>query len=176
MQEKILSLLILLVLMFSCAYFLNRNNNETFPKKTVINKQFRFHTAAGFVNDFENLIDRVDEISFTRLIQTHENKTTNQIAIVTLDTIYNNQKFDAYTLALANHWGVGQKDKDNGILIAVSKKYKKMRIQVGDGLLKKLTNKESQNIVDSIFVPQFKLENYAKGIENGLIRIIKELE
>ena len=89
--------------------------------------------------DFEDIIEREDEILLARLIQTHQNKTTNQIAIVTLDSIGSYTDFDLYTIDLANHWGVGEKDKNNGVLIAVSKKYRKVRIQVGDGLLNSLT-------------------------------------
>lgn len=173
MQNKILLILIISVLSFSCIHFLNRTDQPAMPLR--ITPQEEFPEAIGFVNDFEDIIDRVVEIEMERLIITHKNKTTNQIAIVTLENIENYTDFDQYTLDLANHWGVGEKDKNNGILIAISKKLRKIRIQVGDGLLDKLTNEETKSIIDELGVPNFKSEEYSKGIDLCLREIIKEL-
>ena len=177
MQNKILPFLIIAVLSYSCIHFLNRTDDFGIRKEVhPIQETNVFPEAVAFVNDFEEIIDSVVEIELEQLILSHKNKTTNQIAIVTLTGIGEYTEFDVYSLDLANHWGVGEKGKDNGILIAISKKLRKIRIQVGDGLLNKLTNEETQKILDELVIPNFKQDSYSKGIDLCLREIIKELE
>ena len=83
--------------------------------------------------------------------------------------------FDALTLKLANAWGVGQKDKNNGILIGISAGYKKMRIQNGRGIEKILSDSVTRVIVDSSFIPLFKKDHYFNGTLVGINAIIKKL-
>jgi uncharacterized protein len=132
----------------------------------------------GYVNDFEKIIDNQTEKSLTNLIALHEGKTTNQICIVTIDNanaVFNGD-FDKYSVWLANYWRVGQKGKNNGVLISVSKNLRKIRISVGYGLEKILPDKECKRIINTIIIPELKKGDYNKGIKNGLAEIIKILE
>lgn len=130
----------------------------------------------GFINDFENIFTDKQEQVLDSLIKNFENETTIQIAIVTLDNSYTNKsEFDNYTLKLANNWGVGQKDKDNGVLIGISSSLRIMRIQNGYGIEKILSDKETQVLVDSLFIPNFKQNKYFDGTKKGIIELIKVL-
>ncbi len=170
MKNIVLSIAILLILCFGCFYFLSYNPGK-YPQKSKLN----FLEPRGYINDFEDLLTECEENTLLMITQLHETKTTNQIAVVTLDSIYKYTDFEQYTLAIANNWGVGTKEKDNGVLIAVSKKMRKVRIQVGDGLLNTLTNQECQFIIDSTIIPLFKTGNYYEGISTGLNAVIDEL-
>ncbi len=122
----------------------------------------------GFVNDFENIFTDKQEQVLDSLVKNFEKETTIQITIVTLDSSYTNKsEFDNYTFKLANNWGVGQKDKDNGILIGISSSMRKMRIKNGYGIEKLLTDEETKALIDSLFIPEFK---------KGIIRLIDQLE
>ena len=171
MQNKIISIAILLVLCFGCFYFVSFNSGK-YPKRT----NSSIIQPRGFINDFENILTDSEENSLLTITKLHESNTTNQIAIVTLDSLYKYPNFELYTLAIANNWGVGTAKKDNGVLIAVSKKMRKIRIQVGDGLRYSLTDKECQYIIDSTIIPRIKTGKYYEGIRAGLNAVIDELD
>ena len=112
----------------STLYYLKRYFNDTLP------------TPKNYVNDYENLFTSPQEDSLNQLINLFEKQTTVQIAIVSFDTaIVTKQNFDVLTLQLANAWGVGDRDKKNGILIGICAGYKKIRIQNGKGIEKILS-------------------------------------
>jgi uncharacterized protein len=131
----------------------------------------------GFVNDFENILTDREEKQLDSIVQAIEKKTTIEIAIVTLNDLYTNSNdFDNYTLRLANEWGVGKKGKDNGIVIAFSKSLRSMRIQNGYSIEKKLTDSETQKIVDNIMIPQYKIGNFYQGTVDGIQAIMQYLK
>ena len=130
----------------------------------------------SYVNDYTYLFTPEQAESLNILLSDFEKKTTNQIAVVSFDTtMVSKQDFDALTLKLANAWGVGQKDKNNGILIGICAGYKKMRIQNGLGIEKILSDPATKQIVDSDFIPFFKQGEYFIGTLNGINTIIKKL-
>ena len=85
----------------------------------------------------------------------HERATGNQLVVVTLPDL---QGYDIATFSnlLARQWGVGQKGKNNGVLLVVAKKERKMRIEVGYGLEGQLTDAISANIIHGVMTPAFK--------------------
>lgn len=130
----------------------------------------------GRISDFENLFTTTEVAQLDSIILDFEKLTANQIAIVTLNEFqFDKKNFDDYTLLLANTWGIGQKENNNGILIAISTKIRQMRIQNGIGIEKILSDKETKQIIDKYFLPQFKEGNYFEGTKNGLLELIKIL-
>jgi len=85
-------------------------------------------------------------------------------------------KFEDLSLHIAKTWGVGKKYKDNGILIAISKGYRQIRIQNGNGIEKIITDDETKEIIDKYFIPDFKKGKYYDGTLKGLIELIKLLK
>lgn len=130
----------------------------------------------GYINDFENILTDQEESELTSIIKEHESQTTDQIAIVTLTSLEPYNNIDDYSLKLANYWGVGQKGKNNGVLIALGKGLRKIRIQNGLGIENKLTDSETKKIIGEIMIPEFKNDNYYKGLKLGIEAIIEELK
>lgn len=131
---------------------------------------------AGFINDYENLYTDREEIILDSLIKDFEKRTTIQIAVITLDTtLTSSDSLDALTLRLARHWGVGQKDKNNGVVIGISRGYRKMRIQNGYGIEKILSDAETKGIVDTAFIPHFRNGEYYEGTSKGLKTLMATL-
>jgi uncharacterized protein len=134
----------------------------------------------GWTSDFEKLFTE-DEIKFLdSIIGDLSNRTSNQIAIVTLvrdsTQIRSIEELAEFSLELLNKWGVGVKGKDNGIGIIFSKNLRRIWIEVGPGLRPKLTGEKLQAIIDDIIIPEFKKSSYFNGTVNGLMAIIKEIE
>jgi len=124
------------------------------------------------VNDYSDLFTASQEDSLIRRLTAYEDKTTNQIVIVTTDSIAPYANIQEYATAVGNYWGVGQKEKDNGLTIALSTKPRRIGIATGRGTQKVLTDSICQQIISSTIIPQLKNDNYFKGISMGIDSIL----
>lgn len=136
---------------------------------------FKFPDRIGYVNDFEGVFSNEQVLELNSIIGKHEKETTNQIAVVSIKSFEPFETLFDYSLKLANHWGVGQKGKNNGITVVFGKQIRQIRIQVGYGLENKLKDEEAKRIIDNVIIPEFKKGDYFAGIKNGLAEIIKEI-
>jgi uncharacterized protein len=153
---------------------------QTDSAEVNIDKHQHFYNdlpkRTGWVNDFENLFTEEQELSLDSIISIYKVKTGIEIAIITLDTsVTSKDKFDDFTLHIANTWGVGEKEKNNGVLIAISEGHRKMRIQNGYGIEKLITDNETKSIIDFYFIPDFKKGDYYQGTLTGLTKLIELL-
>lgn len=131
----------------------------------------------GFVNDFEHLFSAVEVVQLDSIIRKHQQKSNNQICIVTLDSSYTNKiDFDTFVFQLHNTWGVGEQVKNNGVVIAVSKQLRKVRINNGYGIEAIISNEQAKVIIEKIMIPQFKDGHFFEGIRDGLLAVIECLE
>jgi len=175
MKPHILILLLLCQLLTACAQTPAKKIEIPGPKEGVLMRTMV--QPQGYVTDFEALLSQSETWELDSLIQDFEQRTTIQIAIVTLNEIHcNKTDFDDYTLRLADAWGVGQKDKNNGVTIAISKQFRQMRIHNGNGIVKILSNEATKQIIDDYFIPKFKEGNYFEGAKNGLLVLMQTLE
>ena len=130
-----------------------------------------------YVNDFESLFSESEKQTLDSLLQDFEKRTSIQIAVLTIDTsMTTKDSLEAFTLKIGNSWGVGQKDKNNGVVIGISQTYRKMSIQNGYGIEKILSDTETKEIIDTAFIPSFRDADYFKGTLTGLKSLMKILE
>ena len=124
----------------------------------------------GMVSDFAEVIDQNMESQITALVQEVEQKTSAEIAIVTVPSL---EEGDSETMAveLYKKWGIGKKGKDNGVLILVSVQDRAVRIEVGYGLEAILPDGKCGEIIREDMIPYFKEGQYGNGIAAGTIRI-----
>ncbi len=134
----------------------------TFPKLT------------GRIVDNATMLDEAQEQRLSQLLEAHEKATTNQIVIATLPNLQG-YAIETYGYQLGRAWAIGQKDKDNGVLLIVAKQERKVRIEVGYGLEGVLTDAISSNIVHTVILPRFKRGDFSGGIESGAKAIIQAL-
>jgi len=130
----------------------------------------------SWTNDFEGIFSDNEERQLDSIIATFEKETTSQICIVTLDTtLTTKEKFNDLALHIANTWGVGQKDKNNGITICISKGHRKIRICNGYGIEKIMSDQETKEIMNKYFISKFKEGDYFQGTLKGLLAVIETL-
>ena len=130
----------------------------------------------GYVNDYENLYTDNEENLIDNLILDFEKRTTIQMAVITFDTTMTTKdSLEALTLRIAKFWGVGQKEKNNGVVIGICRGYRQVRIQNGYGIEKILTDRETKEIIDNAFIPGFREGNYLGGTVNGLKTLMTKL-
>lgn len=126
-----------------------------------------------FVTDNANMIDPAYANNIAQLAAKIEKETTVEIAVVTIESLEGEPK-ETYAVKLFEQAGIGKKDKDNGLLILVSKQEREYRFEVGYGLEGTITDSMKVNIGDRIIVPNFKTGEYGKGIYESML-VIEEL-
>lgn len=122
------------------------------------------------VNDNAGVINSADERKLETLLRDVESKTSSQVALLTINSLQG-ENLEDYSMRVAQSWMLGQKEFDNGVLMLVALKEKKIRIEVGYGLESILTDAKSGYIIRNYIVPEFKNGNFAGGITNGLLAI-----
>jgi uncharacterized protein len=126
----------------------------------------------GRVSDYTNTLS-TSEISELELVLAHfEQETTNQIAVVLIPTLEGDNLED-YSIRLAEKWKIGQKGKDNGVILLIVKQDRKIRIEVGYGLEGALPDSLAGEIIREKLAPSFRQNDFYGGIRKGLLAIIK---
>jgi uncharacterized protein len=129
----------------------------------------------GRVVDDAQILSATARARLTVALQAHEDATTNQIVVLTVPTIQP-ESIEAYAGKVVAAWRIGQKGKDNGVLVVVVPEDRKMRIEVGYGLEPTLTDGACGEIIRTVMTPAFKQGKYDRGIEEGVAAIIARLE
>ncbi|MDP2911191.1 MAG: TPM domain-containing protein, partial [Candidatus Omnitrophota bacterium] len=132
----------------------------------------RFQNYAGYVNDYAGILSDETKAKLAALSAEIETKTTSQLAILTLDTTAP-LDIETYAVKLFEKWGIGQKGKDNGVLILVAVKDKQVRIEVGYGLEGAIPDALAKNIIEKSMLPFFKSGDYNAGILQGTAVVSK---
>jgi uncharacterized protein len=133
-----------------------------------------FPQLTGRVVDEAELLDASTRKALDFKLFVLEATTTDQFVVVTVSSL-RGQLIEDFGLQLGNYWKIGQKDKNNGVLLIVAPIERKVRIEVGIGLEGKLTNAIAQSILESDILPFFRQGNYGVGIMRGVDSIIAVL-
>lgn len=131
-------------------------------------------TSAFFVNDFASVLSQETESQINSIGKQLETDTTAQVVLVTINSL-NGEEIQPYSVELFNRWKLGQKDKDNGILIINSVSDRKVWITVGYGLEGAMGAVRANNIVDQTIIPYLKTGDYDKGLLNGYAEVVNRV-
>lgn len=126
-----------------------------------------------FVNDFANVIDDADEEEIYSKAVALQNSTTAQVVVVTVDDLNGEEPAD-YALNLGREWGVGDKEKDNGVVILLSENDREIYIAVGYGLEGALPDSKTGRIIDYYGLEYLKNDDFSKGLLNITNAVIGE--
>jgi uncharacterized protein len=124
----------------------------------------------GRINDFASVLDEATEQELDALLDAVERETTAQVAVATVPSLQG-LSVEEFALKLFKAWGVGQKGKDNGVLVLVAPNDRAIRIEVGYGLEGVLPDGLAGQIIRNEFTPPFRDGNYRLGILAGVRRI-----
>jgi uncharacterized protein len=133
-----------------------------------------FPVLSGRVVDEAGILDAPARAALTQSLADLEQKTTDQLVVVTLKSLQGTSIED-YGYQLGRRWQIGQKDKNNGVLLIVAPNERKVRIEVGYGLEGALTDAVSKLIIENSILPRFKVADYSGGIKRGVEDIIQVL-
>jgi uncharacterized protein len=124
------------------------------------------------VNDFAGVLKAETKERIESKLRTFEKETTTQIVVAIFPSI-EDESVEDFTVRLAEAWKVGQKENNNGALLAIYIKEHKARIEVGYGLEGALTDALSSRIIRNELAPDFRAENYDAGVEKTVDAIMK---
>ncbi len=122
------------------------------------------------INDLAGVLDKQAAAQLENELVSFAQQTSTQIAVVTIPDM-GGYDASSYAFQLAEKWGIGQGDKDNGILMLIQPKTNGVRgeafIATGYGLEGVVPDAVANRIVDNEMIPYFKQNNYAGGVKAG---------
>ncbi len=129
----------------------------------------------GRVNDTANLIPQDQRQRIEAQLAQFEKQTGDQVAVLTVDSL-DGEAIEDYANKVGRTWALGQKGKNNGAILLVSKNDRKMRIEVGYGLEPVLTDLQTSLIQNQVIIPHFKQNDFGTGIEAGVNAILSTIQ
>ncbi len=129
---------------------------------------------SGRITDNAELLGAGTKEKLNALLKAHEAETGNQIAVLTVNSL-EGESVEEYAHTVFNAWKLGQKGKDNGVLVLVAPNERRMRIEVGYGLEDTLTDVAASRIIRNVMTPRFKEGNYEAGIAAGVQAVIGQI-
>jgi len=129
---------------------------------------------SGRIVDNAEILGQETKRKLTAQLKAHEAETTNQIAVLTVPSL-EGESVEFYAEQVFNAWKLGQKGKDNGVLVLVAPGERRMRIEVGYGLEGTLTDVAASRIVRNVMTPRFKAGDFDAGVSEGVAAVIGQL-
>ncbi len=124
------------------------------------------------VNDFTNTLTPDQLHTLERKLVDYDDSTSNQIAVVIVNSTDDYAPVD-YATKLGRQWGVGNKKTNNGVIVLVAKADRKVFIAPGYGLEGAIPDITAKSIVDNEIVPNFRENDFYRGIDLGTTAIMK---
>ncbi len=127
-----------------------------------------------YIYDESSALDINTKTQISEWLSLHEKATTDQIAVAVFKSL-DGEDLVAYTTSVFKKWSLGQRAKDNGVLLAFYLDDKKVRIETGYGMEALLTDKDSKDVIEESIIPWFRKKDYATGTKAGIYGLLTKL-
>ena len=135
---------------------------------------YDFPALTGRIVDAANVIPAATKAALEPKLAALEEKSGIQLVVATVASL-DGDEIEPYANALFRDWKLGEKDKNNGVLLLIAPNQHRVRIEVGYGLEGTLTDALSKIIISNAIAPRFKAGDYGGGVERGVDDIITVL-
>ncbi len=129
----------------------------------------------GYVNDYAGVLTLEVKKKLSLIAEDLSKNNIAELAILIVETTGGVDDFE-YAQAVFDNWKIGKKGVDNGILIFVSMKERKIRIHTGYGIEGIITDGVAGEVIDNYMIPYFKEGKFGEGILNGVLAIVEKLD
>jgi uncharacterized protein len=129
----------------------------------------------AYFNDYAGVVSKEAASRFNQELAQFERETSNQVVVAVFPKMESEDDVAAYTQRVAQSWGVGQRDKRNGVVLFVFTQDRKMYIQVGYGLEGALPDLTGFDITEYRIKPHFRNNDYEGGLAEGIDSIFKAI-
>jgi uncharacterized protein len=127
----------------------------------------------GRVNDRAGLLSAHDRDLLDSRLARYEEETSHQFVVLTVARL-DGADINAFSLQIARDWKLGRKRLDNGVLVMISREDKQIRIQLGRGFERYISNEMTREIIRLNMLPAFSKGNFSRGLNDGLDRLMEE--
>ncbi|MFT3701376.1 MAG: TPM domain-containing protein [Agriterribacter sp.] len=124
------------------------------------------------VNDYTGTLTQLQQEMLEHKLKNYDDTSSNQIAVVIVKSLQGYDPFE-YAVALGRKWGVGNKQFNNGVVFLIAKDDHKVFIAPGYGLEGAIPDVTCKQIVENDVVPNFKGNDFYRGIDEGTTSIMK---
>lgn len=124
------------------------------------------------VNDFSNTLNTNELNRLEQKLIAYNDSTSSEVSIILIKSVGPYDISD-YAFQLGDKWGIGRKDKDNGILILAAMDDRKVFIATGYGMEGVVPDILAKRIVEQLIVPNFRMEQYYVGLDKATDMIFK---
>jgi uncharacterized protein len=124
------------------------------------------------VNDYVGMLNATERETLEQKLRVYNDSTSTQITVVVVKSTLPYPPGD-YAFELGRRWGVGQKDKDNGVVLLWATEDRKVFIATGRGMEGSLPDAIAKRIISTIITPEFKQQMYYRGLDRGTDEMIK---
>lgn len=131
-------------------------------------------TTDFYVNDYANVLSSDTKAFILSNGVALEEKTTAQVAVATITSL-EDRTIEEYSLELSRAWGIGDKEKNNGVLILLAPNERKIKIEVGYGLEGAINDSKAGRLMDQYALPYLKDNDWDKGIHNLYSAVLNEV-
>jgi uncharacterized protein len=118
-----------------------------------------------YVTDLAGVTDASRMAALNERLAAYERQTSNQFLVYVDRRLPSGSTVEEFAVEAFKSWGVGQKDKDNGVVLFVFVDDRKMRIEVGYGLEGAIPDARARLILDSVLTPRFRQSDFNGGLE-----------
>ncbi|GFE60516.1 YgcG family protein [Geobacter sp. AOG2] len=125
----------------------------------------------GRVNDYARMLSPEAAQQLEQKLASFEHDSSTQIAVLTVPSLQGDD-IDQFSIHVAEQWKLGQKGKDNGVLLVLAQAERKVRIEVGMGLQGVLPDITASHIIRDVMRPYLKSDNFDQGVTAGVDAII----
>ena len=132
-------------------------------------------TLTGRVVDLADVLSTSTEAALVAQLSAHEDRTSDQVVALTIPSL-DGEVLESYATRVFRTWGLGQADRENGVLLLVAVADRELRIEVGYGLEGALTDAAAGGILRSEIVPSFRNGDFDAGVLAGVEAILVSLE
>ena len=129
----------------------------------------------GYFNDYANVVSKEAASRFNEQLAQFERDTSDQVVVAVFPKMQSDSDIADYTQHVAQAWGVGQKERRNGVVLFVFIEDRKVIIQVGYGLEGALPDATAFDITERHIKPLFRAGNYEAGLATGIDLICKAI-
>ena len=129
------------------------------------------------LNDYAGLLDVASKDRISAQLTALKQDTGVEMTVLTLsrqDMFAPDQSLEEFATGLFDHWGIGDKDRNDGVLILVLRTDRAMRIELGKAYGRDW-DRTAANVIDRSFIPAFKEDRYQDGIEAGITDTIDSI-
>ena len=129
----------------------------------------------GPIADYASVLNPVDAATLDARLRNYNQSTGRAIIVATVPSL-DGEEIEPYAQKLAESWGIGGAESENGVLFLVAPTERKLRIHTARGVQERMTDIMSGRIIRDTVVPEFKAGNMSGGIVAGVDAIIQQLD